>query len=126
MKGVVCLWDAVVPEWVFGLLEVEVCWLKIYGKYGERRQHSGSACKREGIALLLLLNHLWALYLAFALLFWVTYNLQSAQAWRGKNNNLNSNVGSRKDKEVMNLILEGCTQFFLSLSHCLRVCSRPE
>jgi len=72
---VVCLWDKVVPEWVFGLLKVEVYWLKIYGKYGESRQHSGSARKREGIALLLLLNHLWALYLAFTLLFWVACNL---------------------------------------------------
>jgi len=53
---VVCLWDKVVPEWVFGLLKVEVYGLKIYGKYDESRQHSCSARKREGIALLLLLK----------------------------------------------------------------------
>lgn len=34
---------------------------------------------------------------------------------------LNSDEGSCKDKEVMNLIHEGFGQFFLSLSHYLRV-----
>jgi len=74
MKGV-CLWDTVVPEWVFCLLEVEVYCLKIYGKYGGSRQHSGSARKREGIALLLPPNHLWVLCLAFILMLRFACNL---------------------------------------------------
>jgi len=39
---------------------------------------------------------------------------------------LNFDVGSCKDKEVMNLIHEGFAQFFLSLSHYLRECSELE
>ena len=86
------------------MLEVEVYCLKIYGKYGESRQHSGSANKREGIALLLPPNHLWVLCLAIIRLLRFACNLLAERSGIEEKKKLHSDVGPRKDKEVMNLI----------------------